>query len=135
MNASGPDGGEDGEKKLLNDSCAFEDSTETLEFDTMPVDDTKVTLSWYHFRVDYTSLDKQLNDETTEICLKNANELVDLRSYMIEHPEVCTVLDFLPKILARFRALHLRHLIVTNPFTGHAHGIITRGDIFKYMPL
>jgi len=46
MNASGPDGGEDGEKKLLNDSCAYEDSTETLEFDTMPVDDTKVTLSW-----------------------------------------------------------------------------------------
>jgi len=45
LNASGPDGVEDGEKKLL-DNCAFEDSTETLEFDTMPMDDTKVTLSW-----------------------------------------------------------------------------------------
>jgi len=46
VNASaGPDDGEDGEKKLL-DHCAFEDSTETLEFDTMPIDDTKVTLSW-----------------------------------------------------------------------------------------
>jgi len=45
LNASGPDGVEDGEKKLL-DQGAFEDSTETLEFDTMPIDDTKVTLSW-----------------------------------------------------------------------------------------
>jgi len=85
--------------------------------------------------VEYTSLDKQLTDETTDICAKHATELVDLRSYMIENPEQCTQLDFLPKILARFRALHLRHLIVTNPFSGQAHGIITRGDIFKYMPL
>jgi len=45
LNASGPDGVEDGEKKLL-EHCPFEDSTETLEFDTLPIDDTKVTLSW-----------------------------------------------------------------------------------------
>lgn len=101
----------------------------------MPLDDTKVILSWMQFRVDYTSLDKELDDNLIEICEKHATELVDLRPYMIEHPETCTQLDFLPKVLARFRALHLRHLIVTNPYSGHAHGIITRGDIFKYMPL
>jgi len=68
MNASGGADGEEGEKKLLGEACNFEDSTETLEFDTMPADDTKVTLSWLHFRVEYTSLDKQLDDDTSEIC-------------------------------------------------------------------
>jgi len=101
----------------------------------MPIDDTKVILSWQHFRVNYDSLDKKLDDVVIETCEKNGEELIDLRSYMIEHPETCTQLDFLPKILARFRALHLRHIVVTNPYSGHAHGIITRGDIFKYMPL
>jgi hypothetical protein len=81
----------DGEKKLLSDGgSTFEDSTGTLEFDTMPLDDTKVTLSWTFFRVEYTSLDKKLNDETNEICKRNETELIDLRSYMIEHPETCT---------------------------------------------
>ena len=90
MNGSGAVDGEEGEKKLLGEACNFEDSTETLEFDTMPIDDTKVTLSWLHFRVEYTSLDKQLDDDTAEICQKNGAELMDLRSYMIEHPEQCT---------------------------------------------
>lgn len=54
---------------------------------------------------------------------------------MIESPEVCTKFDFLPKIVARFRHLHLRHLVVTNPFNGQLEGMITRGDIFNYMPL
>jgi hypothetical protein len=80
-------------KRLLNvsgDAQYFEDSSETLEFDTMPIDDTKVILSWQHFTVDYTSLDKELDEVVIETCIKNGEELIDLRSYMIEHPETCT---------------------------------------------
>jgi hypothetical protein len=81
----------EGEKRLLSDGgCQFEDSTETLEFDSMPLDDTKVTLSWTFFRVDYTSLDKTLDNEASDIWEKNKTELMDLRAYMIEHPETCT---------------------------------------------
>ena len=129
-----------GAKKLLGDTALksnyhYEDPVDTLDYDCFPVDDTKVILSWRYFRSDFKGLDKQLDSETNPICEKHPEQLVDLREYMIEHPEQCTQLDFLPKIVARFRHLHLRHLIVTNPFSGHAHGIITRGDIFNWMPL
>jgi len=52
-------------RKMLGsaDKCnEFEDSAETLELDSMPLDDTKVILSWSHFRVEYTSLDKVLDE-------------------------------------------------------------------------
>lgn len=51
-------------RKMLSEGnkCEFEDSTETLELDSMPLDDTKVILSWSHFRVEYTSLDKVLDE-------------------------------------------------------------------------
>ena len=54
---------------------------------------------------------------------------------MIENPEQCTRYDFLPKLVARFRHFDIRHLIVTNAFTGEPEGMITRGDLFRYMPL
>jgi hypothetical protein len=54
---------------------------------------------------------------------------------MNEQPERCSKFDFLPKLVDRFRNLHLRHIIVTDIYTGKVTGMINRGDIFTYMPL
>lgn len=54
---------------------------------------------------------------------------------MIENPETINKYDMLPKILRRFLHMQLRHLIVVNPVTGFMEGIITRQDIFAWMPL
>ena len=54
---------------------------------------------------------------------------------MIEETEQISRFDFFPKIVDKFRHLHLRHLVVTDIYTGEIEGMINRGDIFKYMPL
>jgi len=50
---------------------------------------------------------------------------------MNEAPEIASKFDFLPKILDRFRNLHLRHIMVTDIYSGKLIGMINRGDIFK----
>jgi CBS domain-containing protein len=92
-------------------------------------------LPWTEFTRDFESLDLKLTPSISHICEKHSEKLVDLRPYMIENPETCTKWDFLPKILSRFQHLHLRHLIVVNPVTGHLEGMITRKDIFTWMAL
>ena len=106
-----------------------------LDCDVYPNTDDKDTLEWEHFTVPFASLDREYTDSFGDLCDKHIEELVDLRPYMIENPEQCTKFDFLPKLVARFRHLHLRHLVVTNSFTGEPEGMITRGDLFSYMPL
>ena len=54
---------------------------------------------------------------------------------MNEQPEKATAFDFLPKIVDRFRNLHLRHMMVTDIHTGKMMGMINIGDVFKHMPL
>jgi hypothetical protein len=81
------------------------------------------------------SLDIAMSPEVKQICEDHLDHIIDLRPYMIENPEKCQKYDFLPKILARFRHLHLRHLCVINPINGELDGLITRQDIFNWMPL
>ena len=76
-----------------------------------------------------------LSKQDEQICADNENELIDLRPYMIEQPECCVKLDFLKSLVDRFRHLNLRHIIVQNEKDGSIDGIITRQDIFKWMPL
>jgi len=92
-------------------------------------------LSWSHFTVPFVSTDREYTEGFAELCNMHSDQRVDLRPYMIENPEQCTKFDFLPKLVARFRHFHLRHLIVTNSFTGEPEGIVTRGDLFNYLPL
>ena len=70
-----------------------------------------------------------------DISEKNGDKLIDLRPYLIENAEKVTRFDYLPKILNRFRLLSLRQLMVVNPVNNHVEGVITRKDIFAYMPL
>lgn len=76
-----------------------------------------------------------MNQQIEDICSNHTDKLIDLRPYMIQNPETVNRYDFLPKILARFRHMHLRHLVVTNPANGNLEGMITRQDIFTWMPL
>ena len=105
------------------------------DYDSFPESQANDVLSWTHFTRDFHSLDKVVTPEIKDICQKQPDKLLDLRPYMIENPETCTKFDFLPKILNRFTNMHLRHLTVVNPVTGHIEGMITRQDIFKWMPL
>ena len=106
-----------------------------LDYDKYPEPEDSSPLQWFDFTVPFSSQDRELGCTLPNICEQNLDRLVDLRPYMIEDPETCNKHDFLPKIVARFRHLHLRHLVVTNPFNGKIEGMITRGDIFRYMPL
>ena len=106
-----------------------------LDYHIFPESEDAEVLDWTDFAVPFDSLDRQLGYILPDICEQNLDKLIDLRPYMIEDPETCSKYDFLPNIVARFRHLHLRHLIVTNPFNGKLDGIITRGDIFNWMPL
>lgn len=92
-------------------------------------------LSWECFTRDFKSLDLKLTSELIHVCENNEEKLIDLRPYMITNPETCTTFDFLPKIHSRFRNMHLRHMIVVNPTNNRLQGIITRQDIFTFMPL
>ena len=57
----------------------------------------------------------KLDAKIEAMCDQAPDKLVDLRPYMIENAEHCTRFDFFPKIVNRFRHLHLRHLVVVNP--------------------
>mmetsp|Transcript_17794 Transcript_17794/g.30156 ORF Transcript_17794/g.30156 Transcript_17794/m.30156 type:complete len:83 (+) Transcript_17794:2600-2848(+) len=80
-------------------------------------------------------LDKMIDAEVQEVCELHGDKMIDTRPYLIDNPEVITRFDFLPKILKRFRHMNLRHLIVVNPINHSVEGIITRQDIFTWMPL
>ena len=83
-------------------------------------------LPWTDFTRDFLSLDITMTPDVKQICGDHEDHLIDLRPYMIENPERCAIYDFLPKILARFRHMHLRHLCVINPTNGLLQGVITR---------
>lgn len=95
-------------------------------------DDKKV--SWENFISDIHSNDFPY-DDAWNIADANGEELIDLRPYMIENPLTVHAFIRLPKILTIFRLHHLRHLPVVAPSTREILGIITRKDIFAYMPL
>jgi predicted transcriptional regulator len=90
---------------------------------------------WTEFTRDFIGLDLRLNNELCHLCETHGDKMMDLRPYLVENPEICTRFDFLPKILKRFRHMNLRHLIVVNPLNNNVEGIITRQDIFTWMPL
>jgi hypothetical protein len=108
---------------------------EFYDYDSFPESTGSAVLPWTDFTRDFMSLDIAMTPEVKHLCENNMDGWVDLRPYMIENPEKCTRYDFLPKILARFRHMHLRHLCVTNPTDGTLEGMITRQDIFLWMPL
>ena len=111
------------------------DQQEWLDVDAFPVSQNSMKLSWRLFTQDFRAIDKKLDDTLKDICEKNKDKMLDLRPYMIENVHKCTRFDYLPVILNTFRFNHLRHLVVVNPINNRLEGIITRQDIFMYMPL
>ena len=108
---------------------------EYYDLDSFPMSKSHSVLPWHEFTRDFLSKDLEVDQKVSHMCEKNIDKLVEMRPYMIENPETCTKFDFLPKILSRFRNMHLRHLIVVNPQNNHLEGMITRQDIFTWMPL
>jgi hypothetical protein len=86
-----------------------------FDYDAFPESDENTLVSWRKFTRDFTSLDLKIDKSVESLCESAPDKLVDLRPYMIENAEHCTRFDMLPKVLARFRYMHLRHLIVVNP--------------------
>ena len=105
------------------------------DYDSFPESKGFQIISWSNFTRAFDGLDLKCTQEITEICEKHLDKLVDLRPYMIENPEICSKFDTLPRIVARFMNMHLRHLIVVNPTNDRLEGIITRQDLFLYMAL
>lgn len=105
------------------------------DYELLPESVNAAVLPWTDFTRDFLSLDIAMTPEVEQICHDHECDLIDLRPYMIENPEKCQKYDFLPKILSRFRHMHLRHLCVVNPTNGLLDGVITRQDIFRWMPL
>ena len=103
--------------------------------DNFPKSTGAACLPWTDFTRDFMSLDLPMTPEIRQICEAHSDSMIDLRPYMIENPEKCQRYDFLPKVLASFRHMHLRHLCVVNPNDGSLDGVITRQDIFLWMPL
>ena len=126
---------------FFTEGSLYHDPPDTFNYkkyfdkDSFPGSTGLSIVDWREFTRDFLSLDIKLSKITSHICESNLDKLIDMRPYMIENPEVCTSFDFFPKILNRFRYMHLRHLIVVNPSNNHIEGIITRQDVFKYMPL
>lgn len=102
-------------------------------FDLFP--DMKKDLRFDEFTVPLIGKDRQATQKMKDICQQDQNKLIDLRPYMIENPETINKFDYLPKILRRFLHMHLRHLIVVNPVTGLLEGMVTRQDLFTWLPL
>ena len=114
------------------DPYACEDVLDASDF---PITKDTDMLTYDHFVRHYTALDLKIDDEIEGIYEQNKSKLIDLRPYMIEESESVNKFDYLPKIVDKFRNLHLRHLIVTDIYSGEVIGMINRGDIFKWMPL
>ena len=105
------------------------------DYEEFPESTGSAVLPWTNFTRDFMSLDIAMTPDIKQYCENNLDNMIDMRPYMIENPEKCTRYDFLPKVLARFRHMHLRHLCVTDPTDGTLEGVITRQDIFLWMPL
>ena len=105
------------------------------DYDNFPESSGHSCLPWTDFTRPFMSLDLKLDKLVEHICNQHVDKLVDVRPYMIENPETVTRYDLLPKILGRFRLMHLRHLTVVNPTNNHLEGMITRQDIFNWMPM
>ena len=108
---------------------------EFYDYDNFPESTGSAVLPWTDFTRDFMSLDIAMTPAVKQYCENTPDSWIDMRPYMIENPEKCTRYDFLPKVLARFRHMHLRHLCVTDPTDGTLEGVITRQDIFLWMPL
>ena len=106
-----------------------------FDYDAFPESDQNTHVAWRCFTRDFNGLDLKITQAVESLCQSAPDKLVDLRPYMIENAEHCTRFDFLPKVLERFRHMHLRHLIVVNPANNQLEGMITRQDIFQYMPM
>lgn len=106
-----------------------------MDYDSFPESTGPSIEPWTAFTRDFKAVDLKNTADCEHICQTHKDTLVDLRPYMIANPETCTRFDFLPKIHGRFRQMHLRHMIVVNPTNNRLQGIITRQDIFTWMPL
>ena len=116
----------------FSDGSVYHNPKDTFNYkkyfdrDSFPPSTGFSVIDWREFTRDFLSNDLKMSKGVSHICETNPEKLIDLRPYMIENPEVCTRFDFFPKILNRFRYMHLRHLIVVNPSNNHIEGIITR---------
>lgn len=109
--------------------------SEWLDTDAFPPSQNSMMLSWRLFTQDFMGTDKKMDENLKDICEKHKDKMIDLRPYMIENVHKVTRFDYLPVILHTFRFNHLRHLVVVNPINNRLEGLITRQDIFMYMPL
>lgn len=109
--------------------------SEWIDTESFPMSNNSMVADWRLFTTSYLGMDKKLDENIKDICEKHMDKMIDLRPYMIENVHKVTRFDFLPLILQTFREHHLRHLSVVNPTNNRLEGVITRQDIFQYMPL
>lgn len=72
-------------------------------------------------------------EEYKKIAQRHADEVVDLRNFMIARPFTVFENDSIQKCLDTFRLMNLRQLPVLNEDEGSLVGIITRQDLFSFM--
>jgi hypothetical protein len=109
--------------------------SEWLDTESFPASQNSMLASWRAFTQGFLGTDLKMSDDVKDICQNHEDKMVDLRPYMIENVYRCTRFDYLPIILQIFQHHHLRHLVVVNPINNRIEGVITRQDIFMYMPL
>ncbi|CDW84850.1 h(+) cl(-) exchange transporter 7-like isoform 2 [Stylonychia lemnae] len=108
------------------------DEADYEDYRLFPIQDDKI--QWQDLNQDFKSNIRNYKD-ITELAVRNPDQLLDLRPYMIERPYSVTIKDKLPKALNLFRQMQLRQLPVINDTTCKVEGIITRQDLFQYMSL
>jgi len=111
------DSDDSSEITLFGGNQAFKpfDEKKYFDYDAFPETQAETLISWKKFTRGFDGLDLKLDKALETQCQQAPDKLLDLRPYMIENAEHCTRFDFLPKVLSRFRHMHLRHLIVVNP--------------------
>lgn len=92
-------------------------------------------MPWQYFTRDFIALDLPVDEEIRKIMIANLDQRIDFRPYFNENPMTVTATDGMLKCCELFRKMHLRHLIVIDPHSGEAVGMITRQDLFRWLDL
>ena len=125
-------------QKLINSEVSDTASVYASEYDEsegfLPTPKTKL-IPWTYFLSNVSSDEASSKFVLDVIAYDHADELVDLRPYMIEQPYTVQTNNDLDRCLELFRHMHLRHLPVVVPGSGALVGIITRKDLFAYLSL
>lgn len=106
-----------------------------VDDDLFPRMPKPLILAWPLFVRDFHSRDKELTQESREVCEQYLDHMVDFRPYLINNPIQVFTTDRIGKCLRIFRYMQCRTVLVMHPKDAKLKGVITRQDVFKYMDL